>query len=87
MVFLLVSDKDSYAKRFLVMLLCTCVLRPTLVHLNQTSSLLPSLLSIVASACLRLLHSFLYGGHINHIQVLGFLPFLYSSRAHSPLSV
>jgi hypothetical protein len=41
----------------------------------------------VASASLRLLYSLLYSKHINHIQVLGFLPFPYSSRAHSPLSV
>jgi hypothetical protein len=67
-----------------VLLPCTCVLQPTLVHLCQTSSLLPGPLPIVDSASLYL---FLYNEHINHIQVLGFLPLPYSSRAHSPLSV
>jgi hypothetical protein len=66
---------------------CTCVLQPTLVHLYQTSSLLPNPFPIVASASLRLLYSLLYSEHINHIQVLGLLPFPYSSRAHSPLRV
>jgi hypothetical protein len=46
-----------------------------LVHLCQTSSLLPGPLAIVASASLRWLYSLLYSEHINHIQVLGFLPF------------
>jgi hypothetical protein len=73
--FLLVWDKDSYTERFLVLLLCTCVLQPTLVHLYQTSSLLLSLLPIVASATLRLLYLLLYSEHINHIQVLGSFPF------------
>jgi hypothetical protein len=36
-MFLLVWDKDSYTERFLTLLLCTCVLKPTLVHLCQTS--------------------------------------------------
>jgi hypothetical protein len=75
---LLVWDKDSYIERFLALLPCTCVLQPTLVHLYQTSSLLPILSSphpIVASDSLRLLYSVLYSEHINHIQVLGFLPF------------
>jgi hypothetical protein len=66
---------------------CTCVLQPELIHLYQTSSLLPSHLPIVASVSLRLLYPLLYSGHINHFQVLGFLPFPYSSSAHSPLSV
>jgi hypothetical protein len=66
---------------------CICVLQPTLIHLYLTSSLLPSLLPIVASAILRLLYSLLYSEHINHIQVFGFLPFLYSSHAWSPLTV
>jgi hypothetical protein len=35
---LLVWDKDSYTERFLALLLCTCVLQLTLVHLYQTSS-------------------------------------------------
>jgi hypothetical protein len=84
---LLVWDKDSYTERFLVLFPCTCVLQPTLVHLYQTSSLLPSPLPIVASASLRLLYSLLYSEHINHTQVLGFFPFPYSSCGHSPLSV
>jgi hypothetical protein len=54
---------------------CTSVLQPTLVHLCQTSSLLPGPLPIVASASLRLLYSLLNSEHINHIQVLGFLSF------------
>jgi hypothetical protein len=60
-------------------------LQPTLAHLYQTFSLLPSPLPIVASASLRLLYSLLYSEHINHIQILGFLPFPYSSHACSPL--
>jgi hypothetical protein len=66
---------------------CTCVSQPTLVHLYHTSSLLPSPFPIVASVSLRLLYSLLYREHIKHFQVLGFLPFPYSSRACSPLSV
>jgi hypothetical protein len=73
-VFLLAWGKDSYAERFLELLPCTCVLQPTLVHHYQTFSLLPSPLPIVASASLRLLYSLLNGEHINHTQVLGFLP-------------
>jgi hypothetical protein len=83
--FLLVWDQGSYTERFLALFPCTSVLQPTLVHLYQTSSLLPSPLPIVASASLKLLYSLFYGEHINHIQVLGFLPFLYSSCAHSSL--
>jgi hypothetical protein len=49
--------------------------------------ILSSHLLIVALASLRLLYSLLYSEHINHIQVLGFLPFPYSSHARSPLSV
>jgi hypothetical protein len=58
-----------------------------LVHLYQTSSLLPSHLPIVASASLRLLYSLLYIVYIKHFQVLGFLPFPYSSCTCSPLNV
>jgi hypothetical protein len=58
-----------------------------LVHLCQTSPLLPGPLSIVASASLRLLYSLLYNKHINYIQVLGFLSFPYFFHACSPLSV
>jgi hypothetical protein len=85
--FLLVWDKDSYTERFLALLPCTCVLQPELIPLYQTASLLSGHLPIVASASLRLLYLLLYNGHINHIQVLGFLPFPYSSSTHSPLSV
>jgi hypothetical protein len=71
-----------------VLLPCTCVLQPTLVHLYQTSSLLPGSLPTVPSARLRLLYSLLCSSEqINHIQVLGFLPFPYSSSVCSPLSV
>jgi hypothetical protein len=66
---------------------CICVLQPKLVYLYQTSSLLRSPFPIVASASLRLLYSFLYSEHINHIHVFGFLPFPYLSCVQSPLSV
>jgi hypothetical protein len=52
---------------------CTSVLQPTLVHLYQTSSLLPGSLPIVASASLRLLYSLLYSGHINCLQNLSII--------------
>jgi hypothetical protein len=58
-----------------------------LVHLCQTSSLLPGSLPIVVSASLQLLYSLLYSEHTNHIQVLGFLLFPYSSRVCSSFSV
>uniref|UniRef100_A0A8C0W4M9 C-type lectin domain-containing protein n=1 Tax=Castor canadensis TaxID=51338 RepID=A0A8C0W4M9_CASCN len=58
---------------------------PTLVHLYQTSSLLPGHLPIVASASLRLLYLLAYSGHISHIQVLGFLPFPYSSHLNKDI--
>jgi hypothetical protein len=85
--FLLLWHKDSYTERFLALFPCICVLQPTLVHLYQTSSLLPSHLPIMSTASLRLLYSLLWSGHINYFQVLGFLPFPYSSCMHSPLSV
>jgi hypothetical protein len=84
---LLVWDEDSCTGRLLVLLPCICVFQPTLVHLYQTSSLLPSPLPIVASADLGLLYSLLYSGHINHIQVFDFLPLPCPSCARSPLSV
>jgi hypothetical protein len=87
MAFLLVWDKDSYTERFLALLPCTCVLQPELVHLYQISSLFPSHLPIVVSVSLRLLYSLLYSEHIKHFQVLGFLPFPYSSCTRSPLSM
>jgi hypothetical protein len=80
--FLLVWDGDSYTGRFLVLLPCICLLQPRLVHLYQTSLLLPSPLSIVASTSLRLLYLFTYSE-----QVFGFLPFPYPSPVCSPLSV
>jgi hypothetical protein len=76
-VSLLVCDKDTYT----ALLPCTCVLQPT------CSSQLLSPLLIVASASFRLLYSFLYSEHINHIQVLAFLHFPYLSCVSSPLSV
>jgi hypothetical protein len=64
-----------------VLLPCLCVLQPKLVQLYQTSSLLSSLLPIVASDSFRLLYLFLYSEHINHLQVLGFFfPFPYPSH-------
>jgi hypothetical protein len=85
--FLLVWGKDSYTERFLALLPYFCLLQPTLIHLCQTSSLLSDTLPIVASSSLRLFSSLIYSEHINHIQVLGFLSFPYSSCAHSPPSV
>jgi hypothetical protein len=84
---LLVWHKSSYTERFLALLSCTCVLQPKLVHFYQTSLLLLDSLPIVASVSLRFLYLLLYGGHINHFQVLGFLTFPYSSYMHSPLTV
>jgi hypothetical protein len=69
-----------------VLLPRTCVLQSRLVHLYQTSSLLPSPLPIVASAILRWLYSLLCSEHINHIQVLGFLPFLIPPMHVLPLA-
>jgi hypothetical protein len=82
---LLVWGKDSYTERFLALLPCTYVLQPTLVHLYQNHSLLPSSLTIVASASLRLLYSFLYSEYMNYIQVLYFLLFPYAFHVHSLL--
>jgi hypothetical protein len=87
MVFLLVWDKDSYTGSLLMWFPCIYVLKPQFVHLYQTSSLLPSLLLMVATGSLRFLYSFLCSGHINLIQLFGFLPFSYSSHELSPLSV
>jgi hypothetical protein len=70
-----------------VLLPCTCVLQTTLVHLYQISSLLPSPFPIVVSDSLRLLYLLLYSEPFNHIQILSFLSFPYSSCAHSPLCV
>jgi hypothetical protein len=42
--------------RFLALLPCTSVLQPELIHLNQTSSLVPSYLPILTSVILRLLY-------------------------------
>jgi hypothetical protein len=87
MEFLVVWDKDGYTGRFLVLFPCIYVLQPQLVHPYQSSSLFPSPLPIVASASLRLLYSFLYSKHINHIQGFGFLPLPYPSCMQLPLSV
>jgi hypothetical protein len=87
MAFCLVGDRDSYTEGFPALLPCTCVLQPTLVHLYQTSSLLPGHLPTVASANLRLLYLLTYSENISHIQVLGFLPCPYSSQMRSALSV
>jgi hypothetical protein len=86
-VFLLLWGKDSYTERFLVLLPCTCVLQHTLAHLYQTSLQLPGPLPIVASASWTLLYLLLYSKHNNNIQVLGFLPFPYTSSASSSLRV
>jgi hypothetical protein len=81
MRFLLVWDKDHYTGNFLVLFPCTYVLKPQFINLFQSSSLLPSLLQMVALASLKFLYSFLYSEHINHIQVLHFLPLAYTSLA------
>jgi hypothetical protein len=86
-LFLLVWDKNSNTEIFLVLLLHICILQSILVHFYHNSSLLSRLLPIVASVSFRLLFSLLYSEHINHIQVLGFLSFPYSSHVHSPLTV
>jgi hypothetical protein len=53
----------------IVLLPCTCVLKPILVHLCQTSSLFPGLLAIVASVSLWLLYSLLYSEHITTLKI------------------
>jgi hypothetical protein len=53
---LLVWNKDSYTERLLALLPCTNVLQPELIHLYQTSSLLPGHLPILTSVILRLLY-------------------------------
>jgi hypothetical protein len=50
-----------------------------LAQLYHIFSLIPSHLLIVAATSLKWLYSLLYSEHINHIQVLGFLPFPYYS--------
>jgi hypothetical protein len=85
--FSLIWGEDSYTGRFLVLFPCICVLQPIMVHLCETSSLLPSLLPIAASANLRLLYLLLYSEHINHIRIFSFLLFPYPSCVQSPLSV
>jgi hypothetical protein len=55
-----------------------------LVHLYQTSSLLPSSHCGLSQFTIT---TFTPPQWVHHIQVLGFLPFLYSSCVHSPLSV
>jgi hypothetical protein len=57
-----------------VLLQCICILQPQLVHLFQSSSLLPSLLLLVVPTSLRFLYSFLYSEHIHLIQVLASFP-------------
>jgi hypothetical protein len=81
MAFLLVWDKDNYTGLFLVLVPCIFILQPKLVHLYQSSSVLPSSIPIVASTSLRLRYLFLYSEHINLIQVFGFLPLPYLSHA------
>jgi hypothetical protein len=76
---MLVWDKDSYTGIFLALLTYTCVLQPRLLHYF--------IIPIVVSASLRLLYLLLYSEHIIHIQILGFLPFRYSSHVCSPPSV
>jgi hypothetical protein len=85
--FLLDWDKDGYTYRFLVLLPCTSVLQPTLVHLYLTSLLLSGPLPIVASTSLRLLYLLRNREHISHIQVLGFLSFPYFFHVYEPCPI
>jgi hypothetical protein len=71
---LLVWDKDSYTES-LVLLPCTCILQPILVHFYQISSVLLCPPPIVASANLKLFYLLFNKEHINHIQVLVSFPF------------
>jgi hypothetical protein len=57
------------------------------ICLFQSSSLLPSLLPMVALASLKFLYSFQYRERINHIQVFGFLPLSHPSLSQPPFSV
>jgi hypothetical protein len=75
MAFLLVWDKDCYTGRFFMLFPCIWVLKPKLVHLYQTSSLLPSPLPIMASASLRLLYLFLSVRKPTTFKFLVFSPF------------
>jgi hypothetical protein len=85
--FLLVSDKDSYTDRFLALLPCTCVLQPKLVHLYQTSSLLPGHLRIVTSCQFKItLFTPLQWAH-QTLSCFEFPTIPYSSCMCSPLSV
>jgi hypothetical protein len=58
-MFFIVWDEESYIGGFLALFPCTCVLQPILLHLYQTSSLLPSFLPIKVAASLRLIRSLL----------------------------
>jgi hypothetical protein len=49
-------DKNSYTERFVELLPCTSVLQPKLIHLDLTSSPLPSHLPILTFVVLRLLY-------------------------------
>jgi hypothetical protein len=62
------------------LLACTCALQPELVHLYQTSSLLPGHLSIVASV---ICYSTVVTSNTFKFE---FPTFLYSSCMHSSLS-
>jgi hypothetical protein len=87
LMFLLVWDKDSYTRSFLLLFSFIHVLLPQFICLFQSSSLFPSPFPIVAPESLKFLYSFLHCEHINHTQVFGFLPLSYPSLAQPPLSV
>jgi hypothetical protein len=82
--FLLVWDKDSYTERFLVLLPCTCVLKPTLIHLYQTPSRLPCPLPIIGLCQFKITLSAHQGAH-QPLSSFGFPTFPYSSCVCSPL--
>jgi hypothetical protein len=77
--FLLVWDKDSYTERLHAHV---CYNAHWIIF---ATSWPPS--HMVTSASLRLLYLLLYGEHIKHFQVLGFLPFLCSSHVLSPIEI
>jgi hypothetical protein len=84
---LLVWDKDSYTERFWHFFHALVNCNPHwFISARLLCYFLVSFL-IVASASLRLPYLLLYSEHINHIQVVGFLPFIYSSCVCSPFRV
>jgi hypothetical protein len=65
---LLAWNKDIYTERFLTLVPCTCVLKPTLVHCYWSSLLYPGPLPIVVSANLSLLFLLHSRDHTIHFK-------------------